>query len=282
MARTINEIYNSTLLEKQNHPGLDVLNSTSKTAIWRLLLYVVSVCIWAHEQVFDAHKKEVAQLIDEDKSHTPKWYRTKAKAFQFGFSLLTDSDIFNNGSASDDQVQQSKIVKYCAVGESSAESRLIIKIATESGGQLSPITAGQKLAFESYMKEIKDAGVKITVINYEADKLIFRLKIKRDANVLDQFGNSILNGNNPVKEVIAEYLKNLPFDGELVINSFIDRLQRIEGVINPSVMMMQTSWIDGSNGSYGNYQNISIAKIPESGYFKVDWNHPDNIIEYYV
>lgn len=278
--RTTDEIYNSLIENKETYTDLDGLTSNSKTAVWRLILWIVAYAISIHESIFDQYKKEISLLIQEEKAHSERWYRNKALAFQYGFSLLPDDDQFNNAGYDDDEIENSKIIKYSAVTQSADQSRLIIKIATESGGKLAPITDEEKTAFESYFAEIKDAGVQTTVINFLPDKLQLFLKIFRDPNVIDANGVSILNGNEPVKDAIIKLLKELPFNGELVLNAVIDRLQVIEGVINPHLVAAKTSWIDPVLNDYGALENIEISKIPVAGYFEIDFENSK--IEYVV
>jgi len=278
--RTLDEIYSSLLEKKATYPALDGLDSNSRVAVWKLILWVFAFGIYVHEQIFDQYKKEIALIIEEDKPHTAKRYRNKALQFQYGFSLIIDDDQFNNDGFSDDQIEASKIIKYAAVTESVDESRLIIKIATETGGVLQPITDDEKAAFEYYISEIRDAGVQTTVINFLPDKLQLFLKIKRDPNVIDSNGVSIINGNEPVKEVLQKFMKELPFNGELILNKLVDRLQAIDGIINPHLIAAKTSWIDPIVGNYGNLENIEISKIPVSGYFEIDFENSN--IEYVV
>ena len=270
MARTIEEIKEEILRAKEQEASLDALNSTSKTAIWRLWMYITAFAIWILEKLFDTHKSEVTEMLRQLKSHTARWYRNKALAFQYGFDLLTDSDVFNNAGASDEDIEKSKIIKYSAVTEAVEESRLIVKIATEQGGNLQPITPGQRESFEAYLSEIKDAGVRITVINYLPDVLKLQMKIYRDPLVLDESGTSIRMGNKPVEEAIKNHLKNLPFNGELVLAHLVDELQKVEGVKIPHIISAESKWIDASAGDYGNFQPIEVRTIPVSGYFKIE------------
>lgn len=270
MARTIQDIQNEILRAKDNEPALAELNSTSKTAIWRLWAYITAFVIWTLEKIFDNHKKEVAEALSEQKPHTARWYRNKALAFQYGFDLMIDSDKFNNTGKTEDEIENSKIVKYSAVTESETESRLIIKIATEQGDELQPISTGQKSAFEAYMNEIKDAGVKITTINYLPDILKLQMKIYRDPLVLDENGQSILTGEKPVETAIKEYLKQLPFDGELVLAHLIDALQKVEGVKIPHLVLAESKWIDAGVNDYGDFQPIEVKQLPVSGYYKIE------------
>ncbi|SDE81945.1 hypothetical protein SAMN05421544_1374, partial [Riemerella columbipharyngis] len=161
-------------------------------------------------------------------------------------------------------------IKYSAVVESESESRLIIKIATEQGGELQPITDAQKESFGAYLAEIKDAGVRVSVINYLPDILRLQLRIYRDPLVIDTNGQSILTGKNPVEDALKNYLKKLPFNGELVLAHLVDELQQVEGVKIPHLLLAESKWIDASVGGYGDFQPIEVKTIPISGYFKIE------------
>lgn len=271
MARTVEEILDEILRAKTQDTRLDALNSTSKTAVWRLWAYITAFAIWTLEMLFDTHRAEVLEALRQLKPHTARWYRNKALAFQYGFDLVADTDLFENTGATDEQILASKIVKYSAVTEAETESRLIVKIATENGGELQPINAQQKESFTAYMEEIRDAGVKITVINYLPDILKLQMKIYRDPLVLDANGNRIQDGvQKPVETAIKNYLKNLPFNGELVLAHLVDALQAVEGVRIPHITLAESKWIDGTVNDYGNFQPIDVKTIPASGYFKIE------------
>ena len=269
MARTIQEIQTLIYQAKGQEPALDELNSTSKVAIWRLWVYIIAVAIWSLEKLFDQHRADIDKRLAELKPHTARWYRSKALAFQYGFDLLPDSDTFNNQGHTEEQIEASKIVKYSAVIESKNEGRLIVKIAGEQGDTLQPITDAQKQAFEAYLSEIKDAGVRLSVVNYQPDILHLQMKIVYDPLVLDSNGQSIIHATKPVETAIKDYLKRLPFNGELVLAHLIDALQQAEGVKIPHLVLAQSKNIT-SSGDYGAFETIEISKIPTAGYFTID------------
>ena len=269
MARTIQEIQTFILQAKAQEPALNELNSTSKVAIWRLWVYIIAVAIWSLEKLFDQHRADIDKRLAELKPHTARWYRSKALAFQYGFDLLPDSDKFNNQGHTEEAIEAGKIVKYSAVIESNNEGRLIVKIAGEQGEQLQPITDAQKQAFEAYLQEIKDAGVRLSVVNYQPDVLHLQMKIVYDPLVLDSNGQSIIHATKPVEEAIKSYLKRLPFNGELVLAHLIDALQQAEGVKIPHLVLAQSKNIT-SSGDYGAFETIEISKIPTAGYFTID------------
>ncbi|UWY28794.1 nucleotidyltransferase [Flavobacterium sp. TR2] len=270
MARTIAEIQKQMLDRIAADETLSVLNSTSKTAIFRLFAYIIAFGIAVHESFFDQHFKEVKEMLDNDKAGSLPWYRTMALRFQYGFDLVQDKDYFDNAGATDEQIENSKIIKYSAVNEAENDTRIIIKIASEVDGALSDFEDSTQVeAIENYFKRIKIAGPKITIINYKADQLYLNLQIKRDVLVLDANGMSKLNGNYPVIEALEQFMKELDFNGELKLSALIDKIQQVPGVLDATLLSAQSSWINPDLGGYGVPQPIFISKIAESGYFKI-------------
>lgn len=269
MARSIAQIKAAMIAQKNEAPGLEDLNSDSNTSIYGLLFFIVASAIHLLELFFDAHKAEVDTAITNQKSGRATWYRTMALRFQYGFDLIADRDYFDNTGATDEQIENSQIIKYAAVEESDSESRLILKIAGETGGELAPIPQAERNAFDAYLNEFRFAGVKVTVINYEPDRLYLNLEIYRDPLVLDENGQSILTGEKPVEAAINEYMKELPFNGELIIQNLVDKLQQVPGVKIAHVLNVESSWIDPEVNDYGEPQPIDVKRIAVSGYYKV-------------
>jgi hypothetical protein len=245
------------------------LNSTSKVAVYRLFIYIVACAIQVLEMLFDNHKKEIDTALYEQKSGTPRWYRNMSLAFQYGFDLLEDSDKFDNVGFTADQIEASKIIKYCSVKESIESNRLTIKVASESGEDLSPLDETQITAFKEYLAEIKYAGVKINVVNNPADKLLLNMAIYRDVLVINENGGSIINGGKPVETAIREYMKNLPFDGELVLNDLIATLRAVDGVDNAHIINATSSAYNSATADYDDFAPINVKTIPVAGYFEI-------------
>ena len=270
MARTVAQIQNLMLADIASDDTLTTaLTSSSKYAIFRLFTFIVATAIWIHETFFDQHTVEIDTKIYNQKSGRPSWYREMALKFQYGFDLVADKDYFDNGTASQEQIEDSKIIKYAAVNESDDESRLIVKIAGEVDGVLTDFTdPSQVIAIKAYFKEIKYPG-KITIINYKADQLYLNIQIKRDALVLNESGMSILNANYPVREAIQEFMKELPFDGDLRLSALVDKMQKVPGVLDATILSAESSWIDPELNGYATPQPIFISKVAVSGYFEI-------------
>ncbi|MGJ1244278.1 hypothetical protein [Sphingobacterium multivorum] len=271
MARTISQIQDEIKTAIQVRSELADLTSTSKSAIWLAMTYAIAFVVFTVESLFDLHKSEVENTLSLLKPHTQRWYREKAKLFQYGYSLITDSEVYDNSSLTDQQVEDSKIIKYCAVNEAVDESRLIVKIATASStGDLEPIGPTELIAFKSYMNEVKDAGLTITVTNYLPDILFLDMIIFYDPLIFNGSGETLLGGTKPVEIAIDQFLRQLPFNGVLQLNLLAEALRMIEGVEIPHIAKASSCWINPSIGGYGDPVTIDVYKIPESGYFKVN------------
>lgn len=275
MARSIEIIQSEILGSIASNADLQNLNSTSKSALFRLFSFCVAVAIYFLESLFDIHTEQIDQALYEQKSGTIRWYQNKALAFQYGFDLLEDSDKFDNTGATDEQIEESKIVKYCSVKETQLSNKLFIKIASGENGVLTPIEPAELDSFLAYMQEIKYAGVRIEVVNNPADVLGLSMSVYRDPLVIDENGNSILNGGKPVEEAVMSYLQNLPFNGEFLINDFIANLRNVPGVNNVNISSITSSYYDVVLSDYTSPVQINVSIIPTAGYFII--SNFDNI-----
>lgn len=258
MARTIQQIQQSIIDAKNADSTLSGLNSTSNVAIWRLWTYIVAVCMWTIENLFDAHKAEVGGIITNMKPHTLQWYVNKAKAYQYGDSLPDGSDTY----AVIDTTKQ--VVAYAAAQENTQISKVRMKVAALSGNTLIPLTTGQLSGLITYMQLIKDAGVALYITSQNADRLVLNITIYYDALVLDATGKR-LDGTDdtPVKNAIQEYLQSLPFNGLFTVMRLVDALQAVDGVVIPTMNSVQAAF------GFLPLQTIVTEYQPESGYLNI-------------
>lgn len=238
------------------------LTSNSRTAIWQLWALVVAACQWTLETLFDLHKAEVTDIIDNMKPHSLRWYANMAKAFQYGYNLVDGEDYYDNTGLTDEQITASKVVAYSAVVEQ--EKNLRIKVAAVDSGDLAPLPADQKTAFDEYMSRVKDAGVKLVIDSLPADRLILSLDIYYNPLVLDNNG-ARLDGTSgePVPDAIRNYLKNLPFNGYLVLAYLVDALQKVDGVVIPDLTKAEAYYGANIGGA------INVKYNPDAGYLRI-------------
>jgi len=277
MSRTLNEIQEIILQRKAVTPSLSALEvlteseqntlanltSTSKVAIWRLWVYICAFGIWTVEQIFDLFKIEIEELILLNKIGSKPWYRQKMLEFQFGFSL-TEMGIYDNTGVLQADILASLIIKQSAIEE--IDGRLKIKVATEDTNKdLAPLSAVQLIAFRNYAEAIKYAGTRLIIISRVPDDFKVNYTIYYDPLVLDVYG-ARLDGteNEPVQNAVRLFLRNLEFNGEIILTKLTDFLQGIEGVEEPVLV--------SASAKYGLFPYASVDEyyISDAGYMKLD------------
>ena len=140
MARTQQQIFDSMLAVKDTEPSLSTLNSTSATAIWRLILWVCAGGIYALELLFDAFKIEIDTKAAAAQIGNAAWYRNQILAFQFGDDLTFANGIYAYATLDESK----KIVKRCAVDEAvdlTVGGVLRVKVAKASGANVVQLRA---------------------------------------------------------------------------------------------------------------------------------------------
>jgi len=238
--------------------GSDFDATFSKVSIENILFYIFSAAAHVLEVLFDTHKSEVEELLDNMTAHTAKWYRDKALNFMQGKDLITDSDEYNTTGMSDSVISAAKVVTYAAAVEESGSSVLILKIATGSVGALKPIDEAIETEFTAYIQQIKDAGVRFNVVNQAGDDFKCELTVYYNPTLLKS------DVRKTVLAAISSYLNGLPFNGEYSNMALIDTVQAVEGV----------KIADFKSASSGTpLVSIGEKTTPAAGYFTYDENN---------
>lgn len=267
MARTITEIHEQILANMANDSVLGGVNNTSKTGRLRLFSYIIAVSIQLLEKILDKHLEEVINIIFQQKWGTVRWYRNQVLNFQYGFDLAVDTDRFINGNATEEEIEASKVIKHCAIVEPLSKSSLIIKVATEAGEELAPTSPEIQIALVYYIDEFRVAGTRVDLVNQLGDVLVPYINIFRDPLVIGEDGVNILTGEKSVEIAFKQYLRNVGFNGELVLLDLAKALQAVEGVVTVEILNIEVSFIDKAINDYGDAIPVSVKFIPESGYF---------------
>ncbi|MCQ2298717.1 MAG: hypothetical protein MJZ81_01130 [Bacteroidales bacterium] len=207
----------------------------SKVSIEGLLFYVVAFGIWVLENLMDTHKAEVETMLAERLPHTTLWYRNLV----LGFVPDTEDEA---------------PVKYCSVDDRG--SRLKIKIAGGGAGARQPVTAEAQAAEEAYLAQEKDAGLKITVINEQSDRMAAKLRVWYDPIKL-------VPSSKAVEAALKGYVSSLDFDGLMSRNGLVDALREVEGVEMVKIEQLKTKYAGNPWTDFGEQQRA------ESGYWTV-------------
>ena len=266
MARTIQEIYDSIIAEKESFSSLDgllplgtdynsllsELSSVSKVAVWRLWAYVIAWFSWVLETLWDHHKIEVEEIAARAKYGSLPWYVDQAKLWQNG-DVLTYIDGFPGYAIVD---ASKRLVTQASANEDSFPAQVFLKVA-QGIDPLTPLSAQDLTEFTAYINQVKPAGIKVIVSSLNADTLRVDMTIGYDP-ILDP-----TDVEQAVIDAINAYLKSLPFDGRFTRLAFEDAIQAVTGVktISPTTL-------EGFQGAVVSL--ISQEYVAQAGYMTFD------------
>lgn len=237
----------------------------SKVSLENIIFSVVATAMWFNAKLFAQHKEDVLTLLKENRAHTTEWYATRARAFQFGSELVSETDQYDNSTLTDEQIEEQQIIKFAASMESANQSYLFIKVATESEGVKQPLGSRELQALKAYLGQIKDAGVRIKVINEPADSIRLKLDIYYNPMILDSYGKRLDGSDDtPVQSAIEHYISTLSFNGLYINQSLVDSLQVVEGV--------EIAELKEASSRYGalvEYRPIDARSVPYAGYYQI-------------
>lgn len=229
----------------------------SKASVESVLFYIFACAAWIVESLFDEHRREVNSCIEEILPHRPKWYRDKVLAFMKDKILVADTDYYDTAGMSDADIEAARVVKYAAATESSDASLLTIKVAGENGGVRQRLDGETETQLAAYIAEFKDAGVRINLVNIDADTFNCEVDIYYDPMLLPE------EVEGACRETVRAYIEDLPFNGEYTNMAFVDELQKVEGVKIVEFRGATTS----ANGETA-VVPINARHVPVAGYFK--------------
>lgn len=268
MARTIKEISatikeafmaNVTLQNLFDFQSTDAFDDVfSSASIEAILINIVATVAAAVENLFDWHKSDVEELINNERIGKKGWIENIAKRFQFGDELPVDSDTYAVIDTS------KRLVKAAFAGEG-VSGGVYLKVSNIVNNEYIPLTTEQLDAFKAYMKRVKPAtGISYTITSDDADQLGVFLDIYYDPLVLKANGESILNNNKPVIDAIKTYLSGIDYNGEFVTMSMCNAIEAAAGV--KIVEPKQTSY---KHAGY-DFVVINAKYTPVAGYIKLD------------
>lgn len=196
-----------------------------RVSVENVMFYIVALCCYVVEALMDTHKTEVEELIATRTPHRAKWYRDKALAFLDGKDLIEDGDEYDTQGMSVEEVKSLQVVKHAVAVEDVKSGILVIKVAGENDeGKREPLTTEQCDRLKSYLGEVKDAGVRIEIVNALPGLFSLQANVYYDA----LHDGDIVKTN--CKQAIVEYVENLEFNGILSRNGIEDSLRGINGV----------------------------------------------------
>lgn len=263
---TADFISNDTVKQLYNlQDGKTFEDQFSTISLENIIFFIVATAMWLNTQLFDQFKIDIQKILRENRAHTPPWYATRAKEFQYGYDLVPYTDQYDNSGLTPEQITTAQVVKFAAAVEASDQSILMIKIATETDGKKQPVTNPQLTAFTAYIGQIKDAGVRITVINQAADDLRLNMDIYYNPLILDDSGRRLDgSGDTTVQDAIREYISSLDFNGLYTNQALVNKLQTVDGVDIAELKQVSSRF-----GTNTQFTPINARAIPYAGYYQI-------------
>jgi len=255
---TTEEIYNEIIAEKESgqYPELDELNSTSKVAVWRLMIWIFSFFSKTIQELFESFKNYIEDIFAKNQHGTLLWWIEQIKAFQYGDILEFIDGVFKYVDI--DETKQ--IVKRVAL--ETLNFVLIFKVASEdSNGNLIPLDAYQNDALKAYINKVKFPGTYIDVVSENADDIKIDLRVYYNAEV------TVAELDTLIADAVNDYIKNIVFNGNFNITELTDKLQTVKGIVNPVV---KQAYGKAAAQSASDYLLIDDYYKAASGYFNID------------
>ena len=267
MARTIVQIYDSIITEKESFTNLDTLQpladssqtfltnltASSKVAGWRCMAFVIAVAIWTHEKLWDLFKAEVEQVALDAIPGTIRWYVNKAKEFQNGYLLEWNATLGQSEYAdtTSQDAQDARIITQAAAIESNGE--LTLKVAKGDIGSLAPLSAAELTSINQYFKGfgavrqgVGFAGVVLTMLSEAADDIKLAITIYYDPLVIEMDSSTPSRGRlisdtsiYPVEDAVETYLQTIPFNSKFAASGLVDAIQNASGVVD---VILNEAW----------------------------------------
>lgn len=263
--RSIDEIFQELLAEKQNLPTLSGLDpngiideATLSTSLsdgqapeWVLWLYNMAVQTHITELAAASSVTDIDTIFENKVVATGQWYIEKALAFQFGDTVGVDPITYEVKYATIDESKQ--IIGSCTVR--TLGGQVVLKIRRKDTDIL---TTEEYNSFVSYMNKVKIAGTRIIVDNFEGDLLTINMDIVYKGD------NDLSDVKSQVEAVINTYINNLEFDSKFVTSSLVNALQELDVIIDPQ--FNTSSAID----SLGNSINFLHEYDTNAGWGKIN------------
>lgn len=286
MARSIEEIYNNIIAEKQGFAELSNLmpqynltppqagnpfvlllteiSTASKVAIWKLWAYLTAAALHTHEVLWDKFKTEVEEVARQSIAGNLAWYAAQVKLWQFGSSLIWNHNTYKYYylDANTPLGAAKRIVKKvsCVETNNATVNGVLIKVARMDAGVLAPLTIAQLNSLRAYVQRIKFAGVQTSVISLQPDNVKLNMKVYYDGTL------DLTVFKQDLEDAIMAYLLNIEFDGVLYLNELIDAIQKVPGTMEPWVYIQDCQCKSYTDQFYSTYME---RYEPDSGYFEL-------------
>jgi len=235
-------------------PGNTFEQEFSLVSLENIIFDIIAFFMMVHEQIVSLNAANTRP------QNIPN-YKAMVMSYLDGLPIIWKDGQYQFDTTGVTDVEALKIIKRCAV--ISTSSGILVKIAGASG----PLTNDQATAVLYYIDKNTQPGVRVTLVNKDADNLKADIDVYVDPLVIDLATGKLKNATEdtfPVLEAIDNYLANLEFNGAFVRNKFEAQLEAAAGVKLIDITLLQWKYESLPFGDAG------IYRISNSGSFKFD------------
>lgn len=226
MSRTIKEIYDEAVAERNRRLELAEFASDSKMSVMNGILWIVAAAIYSFESLLDVFAVDISEAINGRINGTPAYYANALLQYQQGDELTVREDGLAFGYANIDETK--RIITQVSYVESTddrnLDSKLILKVATGTKGNLSVIPPKELAPINAYIGKLKFAGTRVEVISTKGDVLIPRLTVFHDGAVPES------ELYDSIEEQLNAYMTDVDFDAAVYVSRLTDAIRRAKHV----------------------------------------------------
>ena len=252
MSRTIKQIYDEAIRERNKRMELSEFSSDSKLSIMNGLTWTVAAVIYSFESLLDVFAVDISTAINNRINGTPTFYVNALLQYQKGDELVVREDGLAFGYAATDETK--RLITQVSYVESSSDvnldNKLILKVATGTKGNLQVISPEELVLVSAYINKIKFAGTRVEVTSQPGDVLIPRVSVYYDGAVMES------EVYDSIEERLNDYMMNMEFDSTVYVSKVIEAIRRADHVTDV--------WID-------------TAATPEQGVFLACYDSDSHI-----
>lgn len=270
MSRTIKDIYNEAVQERNKRLELSEFNSDSKMSVMNGILWVVAAMIYSFETLLDVFAVDITEAINGRINGTPNYYANALLQYQQGDELIVREDGLAFGYAAIDETKRiiTQVSYVESTDDQNIDSKLILKVATGTKGNLEAIPAEELIPINAYIGKIKFAGTRIEVISTKGDVLIPRLTVFYDGAIPES------EMYDAIEAQLKEYVMNIEFDAAVYVSRLMDAIRKAEHItdvyIDESATPEQGVFIacHDTDGNIQQMRRIHRMAYTASGYLK--------------
>lgn len=251
MSRTIKEIYNEAIGERNKRLELSEFASDSKMSIMNGITWTVAAIIHSFETLLDTFAVDISTAINSRVNGTPTFYADALLQYQKGDELSVREDGLAFGYANVDETKRiiTQVSYIESTDETNLDSKLFLKVATGEKGKLSPLPSSELVPVNAYINKLRFAGTRIEVISREGDILIPRISVFYDGAVPES------EIYEKIEDKLNAYIMQIPFDSSVYVSAVIEAIRGTDHVTDVYTDQDATP-----------RQGIFIARYDESGH----------------